>query len=496
MIRRFFFAFVLVLLVVFPCIQTGDGKHIDNLAFQNASVETQPVVSEFSSNILLSTDDSLYQHHVEVSMAISDNGTLFAGWKNSETHNGGGIRVSVTKSVDGGKTWTSPYNMPMFTSGITGQSDPWLVWHDGTIYFAYLEYSISGPSLSQITVARSDDYGASWTPVKATYGNFFADKETMAISDNGTIYVVYDDIDLNSALGDADIRLSRSIDGGQTFQEICNITEQDPWRCFPYIALSSENDLYTSWLYIEPATLNWGNIEVARSLDGGFTFQESRFINNDGNYSTSAPGKITLPVIRFDQNDRLYVLWADGFDGGQNSFDVYLRYSDNYGETWSPRIRVNPTIQGNQWNPEMTIGTDGRLHIIYYDEQEGDYRPYYRTLEFTGDEHDNPVFGTPIPVANSTTSSSFTRPGEYMGIQLDSDGVPHIAWSDGRNGAMDIYYAHGIVETSTTTPPETTDTTSNTTSGSSNPMMLIIFGIAGVSVILTICGVLYIQKHH
>ena len=140
MIRRFFFAFVLVLLVVFPCIQTGDGKHIDNLAFQNASVETQPVVSEFSSNILLSTDDSLYQHHVEVSMAISDNGTLFAGWKNSETHNGGGIRVSVTKSVDGGKTWTSPYNMPMFTSGITGQSDPWLVWHDGTIYFAYLEY--------------------------------------------------------------------------------------------------------------------------------------------------------------------------------------------------------------------------------------------------------------------------------------------------------------------------------------------------------------------
>ena len=214
MVRRFLFTLALVLLVVFPTIQTSDGKHVENLALQNTSVETQSVVSEFSSNVLLSTDDSSYPHHVEVSMAISDNGTIFAGWKDSNTHDGAGIRVSVTKSVDGGNTWTSPYNMPMFTSGTTGQSDPWLVWHDGTIYYAYLEYSISGPALSQITVARSDDYGASWTPVTATYGDFFADKETMAISDDGTIYVVYDDVDTASALGNADIRLSRSIDGG------------------------------------------------------------------------------------------------------------------------------------------------------------------------------------------------------------------------------------------------------------------------------------------
>ncbi|MFX1265984.1 MAG: hypothetical protein ACFFH0_11430, partial [Promethearchaeota archaeon] len=34
----------------------------------------------FSSNLLLSTNDSQYAHHVEVSVAISENGTLFAGW--------------------------------------------------------------------------------------------------------------------------------------------------------------------------------------------------------------------------------------------------------------------------------------------------------------------------------------------------------------------------------------------------------------------------------
>jgi hypothetical protein len=479
MFHRGLLIIVLGLLVMLPILPASARESIsscDNgkMTLLGTSAEDLHEVSSFSSNVLLSTNDSIYLHHVEVSMAISENGTLFVGWKEADTHNGPGIRVSITKSADGGNTWTNPYSMPMFTSDTTGQSDPWLVWHDGAIYYAYLEYSITGPSLSQITVARSDNYGASWTPVTASYGNFFADKETMVISDNGTIYVVYDDVDVASTLGDANIRLSRSIDGGNTFQEICNITEQDPWRCFPYISLSSENNLYVAWLYIEPETLNWGNIELSKSFDGGNTFQESRFINSDGNYSTSAPGKITLPVVRFDQNDRLYVLWADGFDQGENSFDVYLRYSDDFGDTWSNRLRVNPTVEGNQWNPEMTIDGDGRLHIVYYDEQGSYYRPYYRTISFIGDGRDTPIFGDPIPVADSLTSSTFTRPGEYMAIRLDSQGVPHIVWSDGRNSEMDIYYARGVYE-------------------AFFPMEPIVI-LAGTTVILLAGIVLYVRK--
>jgi len=459
------------------CTVVENTKDMTGMTFHGISTETVPEVVGFSSNVLLSTDDSSYSHHVETSIAISDNDTLFVGWKESDTHNGPGIRVSITKSVDGGTTWTSPYSMPMFTSGRTGQSDPWLVWYNGVIYFTYLEYSITGPSLSQITVARSDNYGSTWTPVTASYGNYFADKEMMVISDNGTMYLIYDDTDDATIIGNTTIRLTRSTDGGVTFQEICNITEQTPWKGLPYLALSNENDLYATWLYLEPINLDWGNVEIARSLDGGFTFQENQFINQDGNYSTSSPGKITLPINRFDKYDRLYVLWADGFDGGLNSFDVYLRYSDDYGETWSSRIRVNPTVEGNQWNPEMTIDAEGKLHIVYYDEQNGYYRPYYSTLVFTGDERDYPEFSDPIPLADSVTSSSFTRPGDYLSVQLDSKGIPHVAWSDGRNDEMDIYYAHGIVETSTPASLE--------------PVII----LAGASVILVICVVLYIRRH-
>ncbi|MFW9909805.1 MAG: hypothetical protein ACFFEF_14645, partial [Candidatus Thorarchaeota archaeon] len=68
-----------------------------------------------------------------------------------------------------------------------------------------------------------------------------------------------------------------------------------------------------------------------------------------------------------------------------------------------------------------------------------------------------------------------TRPGEYMSIQLDSNEIPHIVWSDGRNNEMDIYYAHGI-------------------DGATIPLESIVI-LAGVTLILVTVVVLFIRKH-
>ncbi|MFW9849175.1 MAG: sialidase family protein, partial [Candidatus Thorarchaeota archaeon] len=115
------------------CIAMLIMTAIPSITNENQFVEAQDVVPQiesFSENVLLSTRDLPYAHHVEPTLAISDNGTIFAGWKNSETDYGGGARVSVVKSVDGGTTWTDPHNMQMFNGLSTRQSDPWLVWHD------------------------------------------------------------------------------------------------------------------------------------------------------------------------------------------------------------------------------------------------------------------------------------------------------------------------------------------------------------------------------
>ena len=408
----------------------------------------------FSNNILLSTNNNNYAHHVEVSMAISDDGILFAGWKNSETDSGGGARVSFVRSLNNGALWSAPYDMPMYGGFSTRQSDPWLYWHNGTLYYAYLEYEANyfnnphGGYLSQMTVAKSIDNGVTWIPVKATNNTYFADKETLVVGRDNMVYLAYDDVNID-VNGNATVKVARSLDNGTSYEEL-SIIGEDEYFIGPYINLNASNDIFVAWSWIPP---EGGNIYFSKSTDKGVSFEIPKMINLDGNYSAiESPGKTTLPLIKFDPFNRLYLVWADKYDQVYNTFDVYLRYSDDWGKTWSDRIRINPSIQGNQWNPDMVIDANGKLHIVYYSETNGQYRPYYRTLQFNGTNREIPNFSEEIPIANTFTSSGFMRPGEYFAIQLDSDNIPHVVWTDGRNNELDIYYAKGLTSLPLITP--------------------------------------------
>ena len=198
-------------------------------------------------------------------------------------------------------------------------------------------------------------------------------------------------------------------------------------------------------------------------------------------------GKATIPVIRFDQNDRLYLLWADTYENYTNSLDVYLRYSDNFGATWSNRFRVNPNTNGDQWMPDMDIDSDGNLHIVYYNApSHGDFKPYYCFVNSTGENHDNPIFNPPIAIASEDTSGIFIRPGDYLTVRLDQYNIPHVVWTDGRNNELDIYYAFGIQFTS--------EPTSESTSKNAIGMKLEVFLIIGFVSIIVMGVLVFIRR--
>ena len=438
-------------------------------AINSFSLSSNP----FSSNILLSISNSPYPHHVEPTFAISDNGTLFAGWKDAKGPSSSGVRVSYSKSINSGTTWSSPQDMPLFNSSIqTGQSDPWMIWFNNTLFYFYIEFDLAQPytslNLSQVTLAKSTDYGATWQLNRASHNPNFADKETAVISNDGTIYVAYGDV---PSSGSNRMRLSYSKDGGKTFNDsllIDDLSSDTIDQIAPYIDVDNSGKLFVAWLKLTTQTytgylvfdsLNMSNFGTDTRITDGNNAKMTQTVSGSGS-------KWTLPVLRIDNKDRIYVMWSDTAESA-GSWDVYLKYSDDYGKTWSEKMRINPSTIGNQWMADMDIDINNNLHVVYYNEQGSSYRPYYQLIT---NSNNKLTISEAKVVASGDTSSTFSRPGDYLTVRVDENLRTHVVWSDGRNNDMDIFYAHcdcvqniDFTNSSTTTSNTFIDSSSKTT---------------------------------
>ncbi|MFW9843754.1 MAG: hypothetical protein ACFFEV_04195, partial [Candidatus Thorarchaeota archaeon] len=203
--------------------------------------------------------------------------------------------------------------------------------------------------------------------------------------------------------------------------------------------------------------------------------------------------------------NRLDCLWADTMDPEAHAFDVYLRFSDDFGFTWSDRIPINLQTIGDQWMPDMDIDSEDNLHIVYYSEVLGSYKPYYHKVIVGGGYREYMKVGKAYEITDERTLANFTRPGDYFTVRTDSDNIPHIVWTDGRDNEMDIYYAHQIeysyttTETTTTTTTttssrSTTTTTTTTTSQIVDLTPLLVGGVAGLSIVVVITVILGKKK--
>ncbi|MHA2365802.1 MAG: sialidase family protein [Candidatus Hodarchaeales archaeon] len=488
-----FFLVIFLLISIFSLAISDNGVNAINAINKekfNQRISINNEIIGFSENIILSITDQYYSQHVEPTLAISTNDTLFVGWKNAETHNSGGVRVSFSKSVDNGQTWLYPFNMPHFENLPSRQSDPWMVWFNDTLFYAYLEFG----NFSQISIASTSDYGISWYIANASSNNYFADKETITVSSDGVIYLVYDDVMIEgSDEGPAYVRLSYSIDNGITFQDQIILSDNDMFEgVAPYIVTNKQGDIYIAWFKYNSET-DLGNIYLDSASKDNLLFSLDRQITftNGSSFTVTPdgrPAKITLPVLKFDQNDRLYLLWSD-ISEPEGSWDVYIKYSDDYGFTWSEKHQVNPETDGHQWMADMDIDYNGRVHIVWLDEQNFFYKPYYRSISF---ETEIPVFSETLSVADMYTSSTFTRPGDYITLRVDSKSIPHIVWTDGRWSELDIYYSHGIMNetksltasTETFTSTDVTNTTIEETSSASTSLNWISIVLVSIPIYL------------
>jgi hypothetical protein len=161
-------------------------------------------------------------------------------------------------------------------------------------------------------------------------------------------------------------------------------------------------------------------------------------------YNALWPDRLLNQVTNFDQknaivhanNGVVVAVWDDGRSGPIYNRDIYLAWSDDYGDTWNfPPGSVNDdALFGvQQEHPSVGVNQDGDVVVAWQDGRNGNRDIYIQQYKIAGGIA--PVGGN-MRVDTDATSEHQS----YPDVAVDADGNFYIAWQDQRNGNDDIYF--------------------------------------------------------
>ncbi len=348
-------------------------------------------------------------------------------------------------SNDHGATWGSPF--PIYTAGDnTGQWDSQIMVdpNDGsTVYASWME-----ANKSDIVVAKSTDFGVSWTHVIADATNAAVDKPILTVRGQD-VYVSYTHTQKLYA--------ASSHDGGQTFtQTEVKFTGKLGWAMAGGGYAAPNGTVYMSWAGYEQNGGAKGkvNLVISKSTNGGATWT-SKVVD-----VSRAPEKCPADylcgwaylgaqiVMAGDEAGNVYALSnASNVDFGPAR--TYFYKSTDSGTTWSSRVDVStagPNISHNF--PAITATGNGDVRISWMDERtNGWWNTYYRSSTNGGAtwaaEKDVSDY---VSGYTYITTDGFRFPfGDYYEMDIDEEGRTHIIMGEGwsYDSPGSIWYVRG-----------------------------------------------------
>ncbi|RMG56236.1 MAG: exo-alpha-sialidase [Acidobacteria bacterium] len=284
----------------------------------------------------------------------------------------GGISA-LSFSTDGGREWTETH-IPAYPGGQTLGDPVVAAGPDGEFYYATLAVNQLG--ISTVGVTRSDDGGATWSPlVDASLGasglGSFQDKEWLAVDTTdspyrGNVYVSW----TRFGLGDRAILFVRSTDRGETWSDPITLSRSGTFPQGSFIAVGPDGEVHVAW---QEGRL----IRVSSSTDGGVTFRRPAIAAGLDNFVIPPlnGGFFSVwhfPSMAVDTSDgphrgTIYIVFNMRGEG-RDASDIFLVKSTDGGRRWSRPRRVNDdATEADQWMPSVAVAPDGTVAIMWYD---------------------------------------------------------------------------------------------------------------------------------
>jgi hypothetical protein len=348
--------------------------------------------------------------------------------------------TAVYESFDRGLTWASSgFSVPTFCY------DPWLDFNTaGDIFVGY--------ECSDQRIAYKLHGSSTWVYSGSLPAGSFPDRDMVVTDDTPTspyfnsVYIGYDD---NGSSNRAQVMYSRNGQTGWTKSAGIDDTPTTFDVIGVNAAVANGGDVYATW-----EDYANGFIKNDVSHNGGAAWGTDRIVH-DFRLSTSSffisippqPDRGVLPMPMTDvapagttYADRLYVVYFDKDTDGSSNTEIFLRYSNDGGATWSGEKLINDdTTDAWHFFPSISVAPNGTIGVSFYDTRRDptgrktDVFWSYSTnggdtwsanARVTGAQSDESGFGD----ANDY--------GDYEGGDVSATGAFQFVWTDSRPGTV------------------------------------------------------------
>jgi hypothetical protein len=355
--------------------------------------------------------------------------------------------IVLATSNDNGISWEP--SRPLLPLA-TGQFDPQIVVDPAdrqTIYASWLQNN-----KRDIVVARSLDFGRTWSFSIAEHSADDADKPVLAVR-GPDVYVGFNH--------DENFYVAASHDAGQTFtRALVNPNAQEGSSLAGGAAVDAAGNVYFGWTAYAQRDIETRpvSVNVSRSIDNGRTWSSTLLDVSgappDCEAESCETGFLGAQVaLTSDSAGTVYALWnAGGTNGGPER--IYFSSSTTGGASWSPRSDVSSAGNAVEHSfPAITAGDAGDVRVAWMDARTTDeaghrlWNTFSRTSTNGGASWsaENLLSG-PARGYDYILRNGFRFPfGDYFGLTIDSRGTTHAAWGEGKNfkSPGSIWYTRG-----------------------------------------------------
>ncbi len=326
--------------------------------------------------------------------------------------------IPYGRSTDGGASWTTTWWVDS-TGPDLWHSDPVILTDDTGYVHLFVQFSTD-----LLRHYLSTDHGVSWCDTAdVSVPGEVVDKPWACYYGN-EIYVCWQQ--LSNPYG---IAFAKSVDGGRSW----NVEIIDDRTYITGIDVSPSGILYISLRTSR-------RLYAFKSTDGGETWPDSlkRTIDTNCSYEGGWGDRAPLTCISAPTDDNVIVTVVDDRNG---DWDILFSRSTDGGNSWTALAVLNDSTAGGQCKGWLEADAYGGLHVLWYHTPSWPTSASsWWSVRYQYSDDYGATFRPSIRLNDTVFQSPVDFMGEYHVMQTDSEYI-RCVWTDGREGDLDLWFA-------------------------------------------------------